>query len=220
MRSIASKSKVKPDRRQLGHQRRMKPAPRRVAGFKLPLLPDRSVAVEQQAWRRKTAGLIARDGPALPLSSRIALDILKRVREHHLQNQPMQAMCRKCFASLGQRASVCDQCGAPVEDPTPAPISDIQPAMAAVRSDSDLRTRSDDRSGGRSDLRGIGGWLILVAITLFLAPIEDVYRVYSDLTTLYGGGFAQMLADHPGLTKLLVTQIVGRHHFLYLVFSR
>ncbi len=118
-------------------------------------------------------------------------------------------MCRKCFASLGQRALVCDQCGAPVEDPTPAPISDVQPSMAAVRSDSDLRTRSDYRSGGRSDLRGIGGWLILVAITLFLAPIEDVYRVYSDLTTLYSGGFAQMLADHPGLTNLLVTQIVA-----------
>ena len=118
-------------------------------------------------------------------------------------------MCRKCFASLGQRASVCDQCGAPVEDPTPAPISDIQPAMAAVRSDSDLRTRSDDRSGGRSDLRGIGGWLILVAITLFLAPIEDVLRIYYDLSYLYGSGFGQLLADHPGATKLLGTQIVG-----------
>ncbi len=118
-------------------------------------------------------------------------------------------MCRKCFASLGQRASVCDQCGAPVEDPTPALVSDVQPSMAAVRSDFDLRTRDDYRSGVRSDLRGIGGWLILVAIVLLLTPIADVYRVYSDLTSLYGGGFGQMLADHPGLSNLLVTQIVA-----------
>src|SRR5208282_2703711 len=94
-----------------------------------------------------------------------------------LENQPMQAMCRKCFASLGQRALVCDQCGAPVEDPTPAPISDVQPSMAAIRSDSDSRTRGDYRSGVRSDLRGIGGWLILVAVALFLTPIEDVLRI-------------------------------------------
>jgi hypothetical protein len=121
----------------------------------------------------------------------------------------MQAMCRKCFAPLGERALVCAQCGAPAEEPTPAPISDVQPTMAAIRSDSDLRTRGDYRSGVRSDLRGIGGWLILVAIALLLAPIEDVYRVYSDLTTLYGGGFGQMLADHPGATNLLVSQIVA-----------
>ena len=123
-------------------------------------------------------------------------------------------MCRKCFASLGQRASVCDQCGAPVEDPTPAPISDVQPSLAAIRRDSDSKTRGDYRSGVRSDLRGIGGWLILVAIALFLAPIEDIYRVCSDLTTLYGGGLGQMLADHPGVTNLLVSQIVADTIFL------
>ena len=121
----------------------------------------------------------------------------------------MQAMCRKCFAPLGERASVCVQCGAPVEDPAPAAISDVQPSMAAIQSDSDLRTRSDYRSGGRSDLRGIGGWLILVAIALFLTPIEDIGRVYYDLSTLYGSGFGQMLSDHPDATKLLVSQIVA-----------
>ncbi len=118
-------------------------------------------------------------------------------------------MCRKCFAPLGERASVCAQCGVAVEDSTPAPISDVPPSMAAIRSDSNLGTRGDFRSGVRSDLRGIGGWLILVAIALLLAPIEDAYRVYSDLNTLYGGGFAQMLADHPGITNLLVSQIVA-----------
>jgi hypothetical protein len=125
------------------------------------------------------------------------------------ENQPMQAMCRKCFAPLAERASVCAQCGAPVEDPTPAPISDVQPSMAAIHSDSDLRARGGSGSGVRSDLSGIGGWLILVAIALLSSPIGDVYRIYSDLNTLYGGGLGQVLSDHPGATNLMVTQIVA-----------
>ena len=121
----------------------------------------------------------------------------------------MQAMCRKCFAPLGERASVCAQCGAPVEDPTPAPLSDVQPSIAAAPIYSDTRTRGSSASGVRSDLSGIGGWLILVAIGLLLAPIGDVVRIYSDLGTLNSGGFGQMLSDHPDATKLMVAQIVA-----------
>src|ERR1700722_3044290 len=98
-----------------------------------------------------------------------------------LEGQPMQAMCRKCFAPLPERASLCAQCGAPVEDPTPAPISDVQPLTAAIPGDFDLRTRGSSSSGVRSDLSGIGGWLILVAIDLLLSPIADAARIYIDL---------------------------------------
>src|ERR1700727_2626968 len=125
------------------------------------------------------------------------------------ENQPMQAMCRKCFAPLPERGSVCAQCGAPVEDPAPAPLSDVQPSIAVIHSDSDLRTSGDFGSGIRSDLSGIGGWLILVAIGLLLSPIGDVVRIYSDLSTLSSGGFGQMLSDHPDATKLMVAQIVA-----------
>jgi hypothetical protein len=121
----------------------------------------------------------------------------------------MQAMCRKCFAPLPVRVSVCAQCGAPVEDPTPAPISDVPPPIAAIPSDSNWRTRAESHSGIRSDLSGIGGWLILVAIALFLSPIADAFRIYSDLSILYGGGFGQMLSDHPDATKLMISQIVA-----------
>lgn len=119
----------------------------------------------------------------------------------------MQVICRKCFAPLADRALACAQCGAPVEDP--APVSDLQPSMATAHSDSNLKARGNSGSGARSDLSGIGGWLILVAFALLLIPIEDVYRVSSDLSTLYGGGFGQMLADHPATTKLMVSQIVA-----------
>ena len=111
----------------------------------------------------------------------------------------MRVICRKCFAPLGDRALACAQCGAPVEDS--APVSDVQPSMAPIRRASG--------SGARSGLSGIGGWLILVAFALLLIPIEDVYRVSSDLSTLYGGGFGQMLADHPATTKLMVSQIIA-----------
>lgn len=121
----------------------------------------------------------------------------------------MQAICRKCFAPLAERASECAQCGAPVEDPTPAPISDIQPSTAGIGSESNLGTRGDSGSTVRRDLSGIGGWLILVALALLLTPIEDVYRIYSDISTYYGGGFGQMLSEHPDATKLIVTQIAA-----------
>jgi hypothetical protein len=121
----------------------------------------------------------------------------------------MQVICRKCFASLGDRATVCAQCGATVEDSAPAPVSDVQSSITAIHTDSDLRTRAASDSGVRSDLSGIGGWLILVGIALLLMPISDVVRIYSDLGTFYGGGFGQMLSDHPGATKLMVFQIVA-----------
>lgn len=81
--------------------------------------------------------------------------------------------------------------------------------MSATQSGSDLRARTGSGSGVRSDLSGIGGWLILVAIALLLAPIADLYRISSDLSALYGGGFGQMLSDHPAATKLMVLQIVA-----------
>jgi len=121
----------------------------------------------------------------------------------------MQVICRKCFASLGERASACAQCGAPVEDPAPAPVADVQSSITAIHSDSDLRARGDSGSGVRSDLSGIGGWLILVGIALLLTPIADVARIYSDLSTFYTGGFGQMLSDHPAATELMVAQIVA-----------
>jgi hypothetical protein len=86
--------------------------------------------------------------------------------------------------------------------------------MAAIRSDSNLRTRGNSGPGVRSDLSGIGGWLILVAFALLLIPIEDVYRISSDLSALYGGGFGQMLSNHPSATKLMVSQIVADSIFV------
>jgi hypothetical protein len=143
------------------------------------------------------------------------------------ENQPMQAMCRKCFAPLPERASLCAQCGAPVEDPTPAPISDVQLSTAVVPIDFDSKARSGSGAGVRSDLSGIGGWLILVAIDLLLSPIADAVRIYIDLNALYGSGFAQMLSDHPGADNLLVTQIVADAIFFicllalnYLFYSK
>ncbi len=118
-------------------------------------------------------------------------------------------MCRKCFAPLAPRALACDQCGAPVDDPAPAPVADVQPSMAVAPAYPDLKTRVDPGSGIRSHLYGIGGWLILVAIALFLSPLGDVARIYADLSTLYGGGLEQVISDHPGVTNLMVSQIVA-----------
>jgi preprotein translocase subunit SecG len=86
--------------------------------------------------------------------------------------------------------------------------------MAGLRTDSDLRTRAAPGSGVRRDLSGIGGWLLLVAIALLFAPLADAGRIYSDLSTLYGSGFGQLMSDHPGATQLMVSQIVADSIFL------
>lgn len=50
--------------------------------------------------------------------------------------------------------------------------------------------------------------------SLFLSPLGDVARIYADVSTLYGGGLGQVLADHPGVTNLMVSQIVADTIFL------
>jgi hypothetical protein len=70
-----------------------------------------------------------------------------------------------------------------------------------------------------SDLEGIGGWLILVAIGLGVAPFILFKGIYSDLLVLYGDQFQVGLSQKPGLAALVLFESVSNSIFLIAMLS-
>jgi len=106
----------------------------------------------------------------------------------------MPDACGNCAAPLKEGAFVCAQCGAPAAGPPPA---NYVPTFA---------------SG--SNLEGIGGWLILVAIGLAIAPLRSIHGVYASLRVLYGSQFEHLLSVHRGLAGLILYEAATNTCFL------
>jgi hypothetical protein len=115
----------------------------------------------------------------------------------------MTTACKLCANEMEADAGVCARCGAPVAEaeqaPAAPPIS-TPPLFSAI--------------SPRSDLQGIGGWLILVAIGLAFSPFQCLHGVYVDLRVLYGVGFQLGLASQPGLAFLVLFEAATNSIFL------
>src|ERR1700689_4309791 len=100
--------------------------------------------------------------------------------------------CAQCGAPLADGATACTHCGtsAPAPEATPAPV----PFVPTFAMD--------------PDLEGIGGWLILVAIGLAVAPFRSMHGIYVDLHVLYGSKFQYALSLHHGLAGLILYEAV------------
>jgi len=111
----------------------------------------------------------------------------------------MPALCSKCGAPLPESAYSfsCAQCGTSIFDSGPVTA---QPTFSIP-----------------SELEGIGGWLILVAIQLAVAPFAMAYSIYSDFNVLNDSRYAQILSDHPGAANMLVSEIIARIFFIVAV---
>ncbi len=71
-------------------------------------------------------------------------------------------------------------------------------------------------------LEGIGGWLVLAAIGLMIAPIRIAYGLLSDVVPAFTGGAWEKLttagspAYHPLWAPLLITETAG--NILFILF--
>jgi hypothetical protein len=111
----------------------------------------------------------------------------------------MLSTCSQCAATLPEGACPCAQCGTPVA------------ASAAAAHAPTFSTGSD--------LEGIGGWLILVAIGLALAPLRSIHGIYATLRVLYGSRFEHVFSVHPGLAGLILFEAATNTIFLIALIA-
>jgi hypothetical protein len=116
----------------------------------------------------------------------------------------MPTACNQCATDLEDDASVCAHCGAPVPAPLEKPVqqaTEPAPSLAPTFST-------------RSDLEGIGGWLILVAIGLALTPLRSVSGITTTLNVLYGSRYQLTLSAHPALAGLILFEAITNTVYL------
>ena len=115
-------------------------------------------------------------------------------------------------------AVVCQFCGqaqeAPAMDALPIPVPEIPPAPASSQLHSETPLFSAADSSADRELTGIGGWLILLAINITLAPLMGIPFTYASLHVLFGGQFQDAIAARPGLEPLIIFEAATNVLFL------
>lgn len=121
----------------------------------------------------------------------------------------MPTACSQCATELADHATACAHCGSAVMPAAP-PASQSAEAVALYPLTSTFSFNSD--------LRGIGGWLILVAWGLAIAPLRSLHGIYATLHVLYGGRFQHLFSARPGFAGLILYEAVTNSFFLvYLI---
>lgn len=107
-------------------------------------------------------------------------------------------ICRMCGLDIADGAGLCSQCGGASSMASTQSGSVDAPQMFTVR----------------SDLNGIGGWLILVALGLAIAPFNCLHGMYRDFRLLFGGSRTAMELFH-GLAPLIMFEAITNTIFLF-----
>ncbi len=106
--------------------------------------------------------------------------------------------CRMCGVNIADEADLCSQCGGASSMESPQSGSVDAPQMFTVR----------------SDLNGIGGWLILVALGLAIVPFNSLHGMYRDFRLLFGGSRAVLESFH-GLAALILFEAITNTIFFF-----
>lgn len=106
--------------------------------------------------------------------------------------------CRMCGVDIADGADLCSQCAGASGMASTQLTSVDAPQMFTVR----------------SHLNGIGGWLILVALGLAIAPFNSLYGMYRDFRLLFGGSRAALESFH-GLAALIMFEAITNTIFLF-----
>ncbi len=112
----------------------------------------------------------------------------------------MTIACAQCATELEEGSSLCNHCGAAVAAPPPPSTETAVPYGVPTFSTG-------------SDLEGIGGWLILVALGLAVAPFNLLKGIYADLRILYSPQYQVGLSMKPGLASLILFEAVSNSVF-------
>jgi NADH:ubiquinone oxidoreductase subunit K len=108
----------------------------------------------------------------------------------------MTVSCATCSSALEEDSRICPNCGTEVA--VPAVDAEAVPATAPI-----FKSFND-----RSDLNGIGGWLVLPAIGLAISPFICLGPLFVDIQLLISGDHPSLFANHPSLTELLIFEII------------
>jgi FtsH-binding integral membrane protein len=109
----------------------------------------------------------------------------------------MATACPSCGIQLPESTDVCAACGYARQPlPSEAVPADVSLATAPVLGTPAFATDSD--------LKGIGGWLIVHAVGLGIAPLVSLVAVFTDLRILNAASYQAGLHARPGLAILIL----------------
>jgi hypothetical protein len=129
-------------------------------------------------------------------------------------------------------AAVCTQCGAAVDaqaavseapPAVPSPEQEMKESIAPLEAAPLEAPRPAAESGAAfepmpmftigNDLAGIGGWLILVAIGLGVAPFFRVHGIVVDSRFLFSSRLQARISARPGLEAILCYELLTNSFF-------
>lgn len=104
-----------------------------------------------------------------------------------LPDETTMEKCRECGTPLDAGTDHCPQCGK---------IAEPERVESRTAEASEMFT-------SRSDLNGIGGWLILIAVGLAVSPFVSLFGIYRDFRLLFGHANWALESYH-GLALLIL----------------
>ncbi|MDE3202249.1 MAG: DUF2569 family protein [Acidobacteriota bacterium] len=123
----------------------------------------------------------------------------------------MSSQCSTCGATLEDNALPCSECGAPQSHS--GVVQGNAEQAASLRSG--LFSAAD--ASADAALTGIGGWLILSAIGLALAPFMNLFALFTDGRLLINPGAREYLTNHTGLYLLILFEIAS--NLVFILYS-
>jgi hypothetical protein len=129
----------------------------------------------------------------------------------------MATNCTRCGSEIDSHSVLCAECTASTGTEIASPASDAAPIPSA-----DLaRTATVPPPAFLVDteLKGIGGWLVLTVTALALGPLFALHGIYKTLHVLYGSGFQATLAARPGLAVLILFEASTNAVFLFALIG-
>jgi hypothetical protein len=134
----------------------------------------------------------------------------------------MPAQCQHCGSQLEEGAVVCVQCGqdaaGPWESVRPFPASESKLVSAGAQQESVGPILSAASGSADQELTGIGGWLILVAISLVVNPLQMLRTLLVvDLPFLAHSSHDSFLNAHPPNAILAAFEITSESALLLVL---